>query len=407
MRVGILSHADLPHIIPNFRLARSLSKLGYEIRILGSDAVKIGKGHSEAWFPSVQKFGFSQYLAVHRSHDETFLNWLRRQIDVLQLELVILDAVWQSLAYGLPGNIVIHHAGLPDFRGEDMPTWQFIHPNHGREQWIRARNHLESLERAGQGVRSLFYHIARVSGLRLDQKRFDWGCGEFAQIPAIRSMSLPQEIEYPNEVGRVGYLGTHLPTESDHDWATPPGDMVNDDRPLILCIFGTTGLVNRNEYGWLLSTTILLARHFKNHLVAAVIPGISRLDSLRFTNDVGNLSIQSWIPLWETLSTRRAPTVLVTTPGVGAFREAVTTGTPVVAIPRRLDQFGAAARIEYFGLGRCIVSSNLPNENDIIESIAICFSDGSPLERASSFKDKIKCHNSPAFLENFISRVSN
>jgi hypothetical protein len=402
MRAGILSHADLPHIIPNFRLARSLLGLGCDVRILGSDAVKIGKGHSEAWSSSVEKFKFGEYLVLHRSTDETFLRWLNRQIDSLQLDVLILDAVWQSLAYGLPGKKVIHHAGLPDFRNEDMPTWQFVHPNHGKQRWKNARNHLDALERSGRGVRSLFYHVARVSGLALDNKAFDFGCGEFAKIPATRSMSLPRELEFPKEAGRMAYLGTNLPTEDDADWTPPSDDLIRNDRPLILCIFGTTGLTDPSEYRWLLSTAIKLASAFADHFIAAVIPGISQSDSRRLAGSVKNLGLYPWIPLWETLSARQAPMVLVSSPGVGAFREAVTAGTPIVAIPRRLDQFGAAARIEYFGLGRCLVSQGLPQEASVVENVANCLSDDLIRTRGFEFKQKISPQNGLESLQRFI-----
>src|SRR5579872_1039522 len=183
MRAGILPHADLPHIIPNFRLARSLLRLGCDVRILGSDVVRIGKGHSEACSSSVEKFKFGESLALHNSADEMFLSWLERQIDSLQLDIVILDAVWQSLAYALPGKIAIHHAGLPDFRSEDMPTWLFVHPKHGKERWRSARNRLDALERSGRGVRALFYHVGKVSGLTLDSKPFDLAVVDSPKFP--------------------------------------------------------------------------------------------------------------------------------------------------------------------------------------------------------------------------------
>lgn len=97
MRAGILPHADLPHIIPNFRLARSLLKLGCDVRILGSDVVKIGKGHSEAWSSSVEKFKFGESLALHNSADKTFLSWLERQINFSN---------WTSLFLMLFGSLL-------------------------------------------------------------------------------------------------------------------------------------------------------------------------------------------------------------------------------------------------------------------------------------------------------------
>ena len=402
MRAGILPHADLPHIIPNFRLARSLLRLGCEVRLLGSDVVKIGKGHSEAWSSSVKKFKFGEYLALHNSTDETFLSWLNRQIDALQIDVVVLDAVWQALAYALPGKTVIHHAGLPDFRSDDMPTWLFVHPNHGKERWKSARNHLDALERSGRGVRALFHRVATASGLTLGSKPFEFGCGGFAKIPAVRSMCLPRELEFPKEAGRMAYLGTNLPSETDVDWTVPPEELVQDDRPLILCIFGTTGLTDPSEYRWLLSAATSLANSFADHIVAAVIPGISQSDSQRLAAGAKNLSLHSWIPLWETLSTRRAPTVLVSTPGVGALREAAAAGTPIIAIPRRLDQFGAAARIEYFGLGRCLVSQGLPHEASVVENVARCLGDEHIRARSLELKQQISSHDGPECLRQFV-----
>lgn len=402
MRVGILPHAGLSNIIPNFRLARSLVNLGCEVRFLGSDIVKdtAMEGHSKAWASSARKFGFEDYLVVHNSTEESFIAWLIRQIDVLQLGIVVLDAGWQSLAYALPGKIVIFHAGLPDFRSGDMPTWRFVHPNHGKDVWKNARNQLEALERAGQGERSVLYNAAIDSGMTLENKAFDFGCGEFANIPAIRAMSLPQILEFPGEAGRVRYLGVNLPSESDIDWTSGPDRLTKDERPLILCIFGTTGLSGLSEYLWLLSTSMELAKSLEKHLVAVVLPDLAQSYVQRIARVVKNLVVYSWVPLWETISARSAPTILVTTPGVGTFREAVASGTPVVAIPRILDQFGAAARIEYFGLGRCIVSPNLPDAKSVIENVSLCFSDNQIWERANKIKQAISSDNGHDSLKN-------
>ena len=178
-----------------------------------------------------------------------------------------------------------------------MPTWLFVHPKHGRERWRSARNRLDALESSGRGVRALFYHVGKVSGLTLDSKPFDFGCGGFAKIPAVRSMCLPRELEFPKEAGRVAYLGTNLPSETDVDWTAPPEQLIRNDRPLILCIFGTTGLTDPSEYRWLLSTATKLANSFADHIVAAVIPGINQSDSQRLAAGIKNLSLYSWIPL--------------------------------------------------------------------------------------------------------------
>jgi hypothetical protein len=406
--IGVLPHADLPHILPFFRLARELSKLNHQVHLVGSDVLTVGRGHSEAWKGQVRRYGLGERQHLHRDRKVPFHSWLRQVIAQAQLDVLIVDAVWQAIAYALadlPRIVtVVHHAGLPDFRTCDMPTWHFVHPEHPRETLEAARRRNEELECTGPGVRRLLLSLNSELPANSPDARFAFGCGEFEALPAIRAMSLCPAVEFPAERGRIEYLGSLLPEPDDKDWQPPPMAAMQPSQPLIACVFGTTGLQTRGEYQWLLDCSRKLAQEFSYCQVITVIPErmrgrwpLRRLPS--------NLLLLPWIPLWELLVGRNSAKVLVTTPGVGAFRDAVASGTPVVAIPRRADQFGAAARTEYFGLGSAWVSSELPLDTILIPRIAQILGDGSMRLRAALMADAVRAYDRTAPLKQFIDGV--
>jgi hypothetical protein len=375
MRIGILPHADLPHLIPSFRIGRALLKWGHTVHIFGSDVQTVGRGHSDAWRGLLETFGLSGRQVIHGRRDVTVSDWLIGQMRERQLDAIILDAVWQGLAFGIDASgavrsVVIHHAGLPDFRGGDMPTWAFVHPAHSRDYWAQARRAVEQVEQSGRGVRGLLLSAKALSAAgRAAADAFDFGCTEFAALPAIRAMSLCPAAEFPRERGRVDYFGTLLPGPGDVDWRPLPAELADGSRDLIACVFGTTGLNTREEYEWLAALAQGLAHAFPRDQIVVVIPEWANSPPL-IHDRPPNLLSYPWIPLWELLSTRKGARVLVTTPGVGAFREAVASGTPIVAIPRATDQFGVAARVEYFKLGSALVSRELPRPDLVVSHVA-------------------------------------
>jgi hypothetical protein len=411
LRVGILPHADLPHIVPCFRIGRELLKAGCGVSILGSDVRKIGRGHSEAWREQLAPFGLQGREVVHRDPDITISDWLVEQSKQLGLDVIILDAVWQGLAYAWADapatRVVVHHAGLPDFRTDDMPTWYFVHPRHSREQWALARSSIEQLEKSGQGIRGLFSSMKALSSAgRKARDAYAFGCGELQDVPAIRAMSLCPAMEFPNERGRVACLGTLLPAPHDMDWRPLPSEASDWAGPLIACVFGTTALETREEYRWLISLAQRLARHFGECRIVVVVPEAMALDPLA-GDQPRNLLIYPWVPLWELLSTRRGPKVLVSAPGVGAFREATASATPIVAIPRRLDQFGAAARVEYFGIGSALVSDALPDANLVVRHVERALDDPSVRAGAERLRQEIVAFDATRPLQRFMDELMN
>jgi UDP:flavonoid glycosyltransferase YjiC (YdhE family) len=372
-RIGILPHADLPHVIPCFRIGRELLKLGHDVHILGSDVYTLGRTHTEAFSDQLSAFGLSGRQVIHQTRDISFFDWLIRQFKELQLDILILDAAWQSLSFradasGQLERIIVHHAGFPDFRAGDLPPWRFVHPGHAKEPQEQARRSVAA-DPAAQAFRTMFSSIKAASGAGpAGPDAFEFGCNEFATLPADRALGLCPALEFPEERGRIAYFGTVLPTPEDPDWRPPPPQLADSSQTLIACAFGTSAILTPQERQWLWALAAALARAFSNCQVAAALPG--NAESRHGPTDrPENLLLLPWLPLWELLSTRRAPKVLVSTPGVGAFREAVASATPIVAIPRGLDQFGAAARVEYFNLGTALVSPTLPAPEIVIRHV--------------------------------------
>ena len=409
LRIGVLPHADLPHIVPCFRLCRAISAIGHEAFALGSDVHVLGRSHGEAWGGLLDAFGLRGRALVHASRELSFFDWLVRQLDELRLDALVVDAVWQGLAWGCRDgfdcDVVVHHAGLPDFRTQDMPSWYFVHPGHPGERQAIARRSNEQRERSGQGIRGLLSSVKALSPAgRRAKDAFAFGCGEFADLPAVRAMSLPPDAEFPDERGRVACLGTLLPRPGEVDWQPLPAGLADAGRGLIACVFGTTGLRSRAEYGWLLDVAARLAHRFPDCQVVAVSPEqVPR--GAAGASLPANLSVHAWIPLWELLSLRRAAKVLVTTPGVGALREAIASGTPIVAVPRSLDQFGAAARVEYFGIGQALVERELPAVDDVVERVAHVLGDAGIHERSAGLCRQVADFDATRPLERFFAGI--
>jgi hypothetical protein len=410
LRIGVLPHADLPHILPSFRICRELLKSGHEVSVLGSDDHKIGRGHSEAWAEQLGAFGLGGRQAVHVGSDASFADWLAQQASERGFDMLILDAVWQGLAFSchapIVKNVVIHHAGLPDFRSRDMPTWYFVHPRHTRDVWQLARTINDRKEQAGQGVRGLLTSIKALSDQgKKAQGVFEFGCGEFETVPATRAMSLCPAVEYPDERGRLRYFGTLLPKPHDIDWRPLPPEMTDAHQSLIACVFGTTGLQTREEYQWLVAVGKQLAHYFVECQIVVVAPENMRRE-LNLDRRPRNLRLYPWIPLWEVLSNRMGAKVVVTTSGVGTLREAIASGTPIVAIPRKLDQFGAAARVEYFGVGSAIVSRELPQPELVVKHVAIALEDSAVHARTRDLQNEVIAFDSTQPLKRFIDDIS-
>jgi hypothetical protein len=406
--VGVLPHADLPHILPFFRLARELSKLDHRVHLVGSDVVTIGRGHSEAWAAELRRYGLGERQFLHRDRKVPFHVWLRQLVEEMQLDVLIVDAVWQAVSYALADlpstTTVVHHAGLPDFRAPDMPTAYFVHPGHPRGMWEAARRRNEDLEGAGRGLRRLLCSPKFGAPAGSGGAQFGFGCGEFDNLPAIRAMSLCPAAEFPAERGRIEYFGALLPGPEDKDRQPLPRAVMRPSQPLIACVFGTSGLQTRREYQWLLESGRRLAQKFTNSQVVVVIPERMQVE-LSLRNLPSNLLLFSWIPLWELLITRNSAKVVVTTPGVGTFREAIASGTPIVAIPRRADQFGAAARVEYFGLGSAWVSSELPPDHILVPRVAQALEDNEVHLRVARMAHEVRAYDSTGPLKQFIDRV--
>jgi len=407
-----LPHVGVSHFLSCFRIGRELVKQGWQVRVFGSDVARpMGLGHSETWGGMLERFGMKGKEMVHQSATEQFGDWVVRQGKELGLDVLILDAVWQGLAFacareGAAKRIVVHHAGLPDFRSADMPAWRFVHPGHPRQRWEEARRELEALEISGGGLRGFMSSIQAMSAAgSAAPGAFEFGCGEYANVPAVRAMSLCPGMEFDQERGRVEYFGTLLHKTSDVDWMEVGEELGGGDGGdgLIVCAFGTTAIHGKEENQWLLSVAVKLARSMPTFRVVAVLFE-TELD-WSAASGVENLFCYPWVPLWELLAGYQGKKVLVTAPGVGAFREATASGTAMVAIPRVFDQFGAAARVEYFGLGEAIVSERLPEADLIVRSVQRVLGDSEIESRVETMRREVERFDATEPLKGFMEKV--
>lgn len=377
-RIGIYPSAEQRYLLPALRLARALMAGGHDVVLLGSDHRERASGHSDGWRRLLPRYDMADRVRVHADPRIPLAQWLVSASS--DLELVAIDAGWQGLAFAWGDaphrpQLRIIHAGLPDFRRDDCPPGCFIMPA-AMSTGVRAGLHRDPWVLR---TRRAFVDVAQAA-CPTGQPALHWedGCTEPSRMPAERVQLLAPCMELPGEAGRTAYAGTCLPGPSDIDWDPPWSAGEGAERPLVVCAFGIRGLAQEDDRAWALRLADDLARRFRACEVVAVLPGASG-------DRMSNLTVVPWMPLWPTLRARSGRTVLVSSLGVGAWREASAAGVPVVAIPRVLDQFGAAARVAHFGTGLALVGASWPTATRVAEAVAELLEDARFAGRAQAF----------------------
>jgi EryCIII-like glycosyltransferase len=394
MNIGVLPE----HLPLGFRLCKNLVEMGHEVTVFDSHVEGIGRpGH--VWSEPVGKYGLEGHERIHTDKSVRFSEWLKKEFGKERIDMFFMDALWQGLSFPLEGTVAhqaVYHAGFPDWRAQDCPTWCFVHPGHPDSEREGARQAIEQYESAGRGVRNLF----RSQTGDPSRCRFDFGCTEPSNLPARRVLCLPLGTEFPGEAGRMACIGSLLPEAAS---ATEIAGV--DSRPAIIFVFGSSAFSSASEYEWLLKTAALEAQAYPDwQIVVAVWPSEwgPAIDQMKMGALPENMKVFGRFPLRDFLFDRRSPTVLVTTPGCGIFREAIAAGTPMVSIPRRMDQFAAAARVEFFGLGRALLSADLPDGQNVHAAISDAMNSTAIHERCAQMKEACGQFEASRPLERFL-----
>ena len=383
LRIGILVYPTLPHSLPLIRLARDLRKAGHYVELI----------IYQAGWRNLNKYKIITALLIEavdrvnkvrpETKDEShWYNpgsmcedpvWQELAIDV---NILISDAIYRFAPYwALSRNIksISFYCGMPEGARSSGPSSVYITPacspfkklvcrilqelRRGREDRVRYRKELKYIKTV-----CVAYDLA-IPKRAMGNFYFSNGLGK-----SVAPMAKEMEFEFTN--GDVQKLPLLHPMQEDSDWTIPSQELVEISLEYAIVIsFGTTGLLTNRERRWLPDVSMAVANQFPDASVFVALPDYL-IDE--FSERIGelpnNLNIQPWLPLYEFLYSIRCRKVLVCHGGMNSYRDAVATGTPIVAIPKRYDQFGISARINSLGFGVSIRARN-PGLNEIYEAI--------------------------------------
>lgn len=189
---------------------------------------------------------------------------------------------------------------------------------------------------------------AVILSLHLEEARI--GLGGPGYVPP--ELNLPVIVLCPKQIdfsptpknSNYYYLEASIDLERKEAHAFP-WDALDETKPLIYCSFGSQ--CHQYEQSEGLFRTIIAALREKPgwQLVLAIGPYLNIHD---FQPAPENVLIVSWAPQLEMLS--RA-SMMITHGGLGAVKECIFFGVPMIVFPGKWDQPNHAARVVYHGLG--------------------------------------------------------
>jgi zeaxanthin glucosyltransferase len=173
----------------------------------------------------------------------------------------------------------------------------------------------------------------------------------FADVAALilrmpELMFHPKAFELPgiNQDPLLFYVGHEVDldrVEEPYDWT-----QLQADRPLIYCSLGSQLDLRVNASRRFIRTVIDAAARRPN--LQFVFSLGSKMDASEFDPLPSNMILSHWTPQLQMLA--RA-SVMITHSGMGAVKECILHGVPMLAFPLMRDQFVSADRIVYHGLG--------------------------------------------------------
>jgi UDP:flavonoid glycosyltransferase YjiC (YdhE family) len=187
-----------------------------------------------------------------------------------------------------------------------------------------------------------------ILSLHLDEARI--GLGGPGYVPP--TMNLPVVVLCPKQIdfsptpksSNHYYLEASIELERKEAYAFPR-NALDETRPLIYCSFGSQ--CHQFEQTEALFRTIIAALRERPEwqLVLAIGPYLN-IDDYQPAPE--NVQVVSWAPQLEMLS--RA-SMMITHGGLGAVKECIFFGVPMIVFPDKWDHPNHAARVVYHGLG--------------------------------------------------------
>ncbi len=343
------------------RLARALKKLGHEVLLIGYAG---GLGHLRGYaaFDRMLSAGFHRVRELGEPEDSAGIwydpgamasdkIWRDKDFS-LHVDLLFIDAVYRFLPYWAVSQRIPckrFFCGVPAAGPDPLPSDCYMVPGKG-SLLLPVKKLLLEAQRTPQDRDRFRREMTFISDvcLRHNLRMPVRAAGTFylSEPPGGSVAPIIPMLDFKGSASSVYPLGTLLPRECDADWdrAWFPLKGQTPERPTIVVSFGTTGLVSEKEKTWFKKLCVGLAHRFRRPLI--VVAGASGCE----LPELDNLISFEWVSLWEMLSYGRNA-ILVSHGGMNSYRDAVCSGTPIVVIPQRYDQFAVAARVDALGFG--------------------------------------------------------
>ena len=243
------------------------------------------------------------------------------------------------------GGLVAEHLGLPFVsvanalpanREPGVPPI-YLGSRYDRSERGRRRN--ENAYKIGdwlmRGAYDVLEHHSRCFGLT-PRRLYDDCWSRDAQISqCIAGLDFPHE-ELPSS---FHYLGPFR-RDQDEEWAIPG----RNGRPLVFCSLGS---LQGSRFRIFRAVAAACERLDLQLLIAHG----GRLNKAQVARLPGRPLVHSWVPQRAVL---RQTALAVTHAGFNTVMDALTFGTPLIAIPLAFEQPATGARIEFAGVGRAL-----------------------------------------------------
>jgi len=340
--IAFLIDIEQGHILSTFNLARKLKARGHEVYYLGvADVEEMIRKQGMEFRPILQDLmplgsvakRRAEYLKDQQHPEKMFFfikpllqgTMLNSIIAEIKPDVIVIGSFFEAIAVRFKYNVpvVMWNPSLrkrPRTEACQTVIQKLI-------EVPDACDLLGVLESAGVKVRN-FTDVANL----------------VLSIPELAF--LPKAFELPDRVEDklVFYIGPEIDlerTEEQFVW-----DQLSPDLPLIYCSLGSQFDI-KYEVGRRFMRTVIDAVAERPEWRLVVSLG-SRMEPEEFMPVPAHVCITRWAPQMQMLS--RA-SVMITHAGIGAAKECIINGVPMLAVPLMRDQFDCAERIVHHGLG--------------------------------------------------------
>lgn len=373
MRILIHPLPETGHINPTFWLADALSRRGHEVVYtsvldhqhsieargyrcfaLHRDAIPKGRLPELARLPSQEHN--DAWNAIRQSITLDYMSGdIELCVRAIEPAVIIADIIIMS-----PLQLVAHRLGIPCLQfstslsqrcDEIPPLTSDIDLDSG---WFERQSASWEASCLGLSVDGV-----SVAGLLADMPLFDrFGYprhhihfhGTFCMIlnsfPEI--VLCPSAFDLPREQGETPtYVAPAIDLQRDEQVSEHLQSFVEPERPLVYASLGS--LPERYPESLRFMQAMIEMMCTRPEWRAILVTGRLSLPQRLLEQMSSNILVMARAPQVWVL--QRAA-VFVTHAGLGSIREAITTHTPVVAVPQQYDQFGNSTRVLFHGMGR-------------------------------------------------------